>query len=65
MHTCSLAAKLCMGSLAMKLLIAVALLVVGLSPSTGFIGEGSGQTTDATTQAAPTRGVSEGTLYSL
>ena len=38
----------------MKLLIVVALLVVGLSPSPGFsqFGEGSGQTTDATTQAS-------------
>ena len=37
----------------MKLLIAVALLVVGLSPSPGFsqFGEGSGQTTEALTDA--------------
>ncbi len=40
-------------SLAMKLLIAVALLVVGLSPSPGFsqFGESSGQTTEALTDA--------------
>ncbi len=37
----------------MKLLIAVALLVVGLSPSPGFsqFDEGSGQTTEALTDA--------------
>ena len=45
----------------MKLLIAVALLVVGLSPSPGFsqFGESSGQTTEALTDApteAPTDG---------
>ena len=45
----------------MKLLIAVALLVVGLSPCPGFsqFGEGSGQTTEALTDApteAPTDG---------
>ncbi len=45
---------------AMKLLIAVALLVVGLSPSPGFsqFGEGSGQTTDALTEA-PTDATSQ------
>ncbi len=45
----------------MKLLIAVALLVVGLSPSPGFsqFGEGSGQTTDALTEA-PTEAPNDG-----
>ncbi len=48
-------------SLAMKLLIAVALLVVGLSPCPGFsqFGEGSGQTTEALTEA-PTEAPNDG-----
>ncbi len=50
---------------AMKLLIAVALLVVGLSPCPGFsqTSEGSGQTTEVTTEAlteAPTGATTDG-----
>ncbi len=55
---------------AMKLLIAVALLVVGLSPSPGFsqFGDGSGQTTEALTDATtqkPTEATTESDSKSL
>ncbi len=49
----------------MKLLIAVALLVVGLSPSPGFsqFGEGFGQTTEALTDV-PTDATTDATTES-